>query len=768
MGQPKMSRRGPVDDIDPAEHTRSLSATTTSISREAPFDLRSLSAFTVYLALSLVFFGRALLGHFSAYHIGAGPDPGWAIWCLVWWPHAVVNGLNLFVTHAIWAPSGFNLTWQTSIPLASAVASPLTATLGPVAAFNILCLLSPPLDAWCAFILCRYLSRSYWASLLGGYIFGFSAFFLGHQIFGDLVLLIVFTVPLAVYFATRRIAREISDRRFAVVLTALLIMQFLLSLEVVATMTICAAISLLLGWSFATSDLRQRLLTLLKPIAYSYGLSMIIVSPYLYYFFVHGFTQEPLWSSNLTADLLNFLIPTRTNELGRFPFFEALSLRFGSIAESGVYLSPPLLLIVVLYARRHWREPFARLLVDLLIIVSIFSLGRVLHIAGREIPSYLPWRFFERLPIVNDILVVRFSMYAFLDLAIIASIWFAGIDTSQPVRLGFAALVVLFTLPNLSGAFWTTAVDTPLFFRSDAYRHYLSKGETALILPYGDHGNDMLWQAQTDMYFSMPQGMAAPVFRMNERRRWPIVNAFFEDSYVPEASEQLKAFLAAHHVDWVIVADDEIGAWQPLLSTLGVPPIRVASVSLYRLPQKEMHGWERGSLQMNARFETQRACTLVGAADQYLSNGGDLRSLNAVKARDLNLIPRNSLFGPNVRFSSNLTRDPRLINDPRFAYGVWLSSWPDDRVAVGEYVSDPKPLITRFRGIASEMYFPFPNRLSSDTPVANTHAYGFLMMIFDRQQLRRAAALLNATPQGTFAGGKPLDRAFACIKSAIK
>ena len=746
MGQSKMSRRAPVNDIDPAEHTGSLSVTRTSNGREAAFDLRSLSAFTIYLALSLLFFGRALLGHFSAYHIGAGPDPGWAIWCLVWWPHAIVNGLNLFVTHAIWAPSGFNLTWQTSIPLASAVASPLSATLGPVAAFNILCLLSTPLDAWCAFIFCRYLSRSYWASLLGGYIFGFSAFFLGHQIFGDLVFLVVFSVPLAVYFATRLIAREMTERRCAVVLTALLVMQFLLSLEIVATMTICAAISLLLGWSFAKSDLRQRLITLLKPIAYSYGLSMIIVSPYLYYFFASGFTREPLWSSSLSADLLNFFIPTRTNELGRFPFFEAASLRFGSIAESGAYLSLPLLMIVVLYARRHWREPLGRLLVDFLIIVSIFSLGPVLHIAGREIPSYLPWQFFERLPIVNDILVVRFSMYAFFDLAIIASLWFASTDTSQSFRLGFAALVVFFTLPNLSGVFWATTVDTPLFFRSNAYSHYLSKGETALILPYGDNGNDMLWQAQTDMYFSMPQGMAAPVFRMNERGRWPIVNAFFEDSYVPDSSEQLKAFLAAHHVDSVIVADDEIRAWHPLLSTLGVPPIRVGGISLYRLSQKEMHDWERESLEMSTRFEIERLYTLVAVGEKYLSNGGDLRSLNVVKARDFNLIPQNSLFGPKVRFSSNLARNPQLITDPRFAYGVWLSSWSGDRVAVGEYVWYPKPLIAKLRGVASEIYFPFPNRLSSDTPLPDTQTYGFLMMIFDREELGRAAQLLNGTP----------------------
>ena len=120
-GNRRCHRRAPVNDIDHGRaywiaisHKRLRTA-----GRRLLTCVHS-SAFTIYLALSLLFFGRALFGHFSAFHIGAGPDPGWAIWCLVWWPHAIVNGLNLFVTHAIWAPSGFNLTWQTSIPLASA------------------------------------------------------------------------------------------------------------------------------------------------------------------------------------------------------------------------------------------------------------------------------------------------------------------------------------------------------------------------------------------------------------------------------------------------------------------------------------------------------------------------------------------------------------------------------------------------------------------------------------------------------------------------
>ena len=87
--------------------------------------------FLLYGLLSLLFFGRGLLGHFASFHIGVGEDPPLMMWCLVWWPHAIAIGLNPIITHAFWAPVGLNLTWSTSIPLVSLLATPLTASLGP-------------------------------------------------------------------------------------------------------------------------------------------------------------------------------------------------------------------------------------------------------------------------------------------------------------------------------------------------------------------------------------------------------------------------------------------------------------------------------------------------------------------------------------------------------------------------------------------------------------------------------------------------------------
>src|SRR5580693_115512 len=113
------------------------------------FDTRvqGLGAFLIYLALSFLFFGRGMLGHFGDRFIGRDADPTQMMWLLGWWPYALSHHLNPFLTDFVWAPVGFNFTWMTSTPLAAMLAVPLTGTLGLVAALNILTLLAAPTAA---------------------------------------------------------------------------------------------------------------------------------------------------------------------------------------------------------------------------------------------------------------------------------------------------------------------------------------------------------------------------------------------------------------------------------------------------------------------------------------------------------------------------------------------------------------------------------------------------------------------------------------------
>ena len=78
------------------------------------------------------------------------------------------------------------------------------AALGSVAAWNVLCLISLALAAWCAFILCRHLCNAFLPALDRRILFGFSPYMLGHLL-GHLSLILVFPVPLGVYLVILRV-----------------------------------------------------------------------------------------------------------------------------------------------------------------------------------------------------------------------------------------------------------------------------------------------------------------------------------------------------------------------------------------------------------------------------------------------------------------------------------------------------------------------------------------------------------------------------------
>ena len=74
-------------------------------------------ALGLYGLLSVLFFGRHVVGHLGSAVIATNDiDSSQYQWFLAWWPHAILHGLNPFITHAVYVPDGYNLTWTTSLP----------------------------------------------------------------------------------------------------------------------------------------------------------------------------------------------------------------------------------------------------------------------------------------------------------------------------------------------------------------------------------------------------------------------------------------------------------------------------------------------------------------------------------------------------------------------------------------------------------------------------------------------------------------------------
>src|SRR5262249_45289411 len=121
----------------------------------------------LYAVLSLVLFGLPVIGHLGSRIVASDQiDSSQFMWFLAWWPHAILHGLNPFVTHEIFYPNGFNLEWSTAMPLEGIVLAPITLAFSPVASWNVIQLASPAVSAWTAYLLCRHVTRRTGPSLV--------------------------------------------------------------------------------------------------------------------------------------------------------------------------------------------------------------------------------------------------------------------------------------------------------------------------------------------------------------------------------------------------------------------------------------------------------------------------------------------------------------------------------------------------------------------------------------------------------------------------
>jgi hypothetical protein len=684
--------------------------------------LYSLLALTGYLILSILFFGRALFEGLSSHILGKANDATIFIWSLVWWPHAVAAGINPFITKAVWAPAGYNLAWSTAIPLASFVAYPLTSSLGPVASYNLLVLLCPALAAWTAYLLCRYVSGSYWPSLLGGYIFGFSPYVLHHLAIGHLHLLLVFPIPLAVYAALLRLDGHIRETSVGVLLAAVFIAQFLFAAETFATMIVFGAVGILSFYWFAEKELRARILGLAKPIAISLAIVTVILSPYLYYIFVSGYPGKPVNSpAAYSVDVVNFFIPTPAVLVGVNSWLIKVSDLFSQgRKEPTGYLSLPVLSILIWFGFRRWDSLVGKALVVFVSATCVLAIGTRLHFAGHVGPG-MPWKLATHLPLLNSALPSRFMIYASLALAVVVSLLLSDRDMQAPWKYALAALIVLFLLPNPSSEYWARRTESPDFFTTGLFKNYLAWNENVVVLP---SQGSMLWQAETDMYYRMAGGYVS-VSAPDAFLAWPITRYLLQAEVVPDAADQLKAFLATHDVGALLVTGEVWNSWQPLMSAIGASIQHAGGVYICRIPAAELARYQTlTAIEMETRFDQARFDALLIAAQQYLTDGGEASLVTPFLLQSRGLLP------------SGWVRD----HDVRSGSGLYLGPAADGAIAVGITGSYEalKPTIERYRGFAREVFFPYPARLS-ESPRGNLFLR-LLVMDFDRADLAKAAA----------------------------
>ncbi len=545
-----------------------------------------LAALGLYAAVAFAYFGlRLLTGHGSSY-VGTGSDPQVFVWAFAWFPHAVLHGENPFVTHAVWAPTGINLTWATAVPGLALLFSPLTLAAGAVTSYNVAAVLMPALAAWTAFLLCRYLTGQLWPSLVGGYLFGFSSYMLGQEL-GHLHMSSVFLIPLIALVVLRYVRDELDGRQLVVRLGPLLALQLLFATEIAFTVTLALACSIALGLVVAP-DARHRLVTLLAPLGASYLVAAVLTAPFLY-FLLAGFQRSAVHPEQLyVTDLLNVVVPT-TLVLSARGWAASIAHHFpGNDSERDAYLGIPTLLIVALFGRRRWRTAGGLFLIGAMLIAAVASFGDVLTVNGKialapwghhVIP--LPWEHLGYLPLFNNVLAARLALFVVLPASVIVALWTAS-RRPGVLRVLLPVLAMLAIVPDPSAGVWASTYTVPALFTAAADRSCLRAHENILPLPVNQNGTPDLWQVAAGFRFTMAGGyvLERPPASVLDSHAAVIVGL---GSSVPASQAGiLRSYIRAKHVTSVVVDKSQARFWASALDTIA-PRQDVGGVLLYHV-----------------------------------------------------------------------------------------------------------------------------------------------------------------------------------------
>jgi hypothetical protein len=536
-----------------------------------------LAALSAYLLVSFFYLAVPVISHPGRDLIGYGHDPGLFVWMLAWWPHALLHGTNPFVTHAVWWPQGANLAWDTSIPGLALLAAPVTLLGGPVLAYNTLAVLLPALAAWTAYLLCRHLTHSFWPSVAGGYLFGFSPYVFG-QSEGHLHMTSIFLVPLIALVLVRYVEGSIAGHRLVVALAVLLAVQISFSTEIAFTLTLAIGVSLALAAILLPAN-RRRIWLLLPRLLVSYLAAALIVSPFLAYALLHlrhGAFHPP---GAYPADLLNLVIPTHLTALG-WSWTTSIANDFkGNASENGAYLGLAWLAILAWFAWSFRRVAAARFVVALLAVGVVVELGLRLDVRGHDSIS-LPWRLLGRLPLFENILPVRISMFVALAACVCVAWWASSRAAPRGTRIALTGLAIASIVPSLWLNVWHEHPSRPAFFTQGTYQTCLTPHDNVLMLPFPNKSDAMLWQAESQFAFRMANGYVNTGLQKGVPE--PALVRRLQRDMIPTDPRPLLAWARGQGVTKIVVAGPRARAWVRLLAP-SEHPQRIAGVYLFDL-----------------------------------------------------------------------------------------------------------------------------------------------------------------------------------------
>jgi len=543
-----------------------------------------LLAFVLFAGLSLAVLGPWILDRMSNWLLASQTQDGSIfVWMLRWWPYAFGHHIDPLFTTAAWAPAGINLAWVTSVPALALAIAPVTGAFGPFVAFNAVQLAAPALASYTGYLLCRRITGSFAAALMGGLCFGFSPFLISEVGQGHPNLSLAWLIPLCGYLVVRLVEGSIRARWFVPLLGILLAAQLYLSSEIFVTMTLIGGLFGLIGLALCRPARRAQLRRAIGPVAAAYGVALALGSPLLYVAFTRPRPYKPVLFTGFghgarsVGDLLGYVVPGQFTILGG-----QLGQRWGPDGNPW-YFGVPLLVLLILFLVTERRRRRTWVLAAGLVLTLVLSIGGSLTVFGVPV---LPWRLLETVPVLRYALPGRLIVYAFLLLAIVMALWLAR-SGRRWLRWALAGLALLAFLPNVTSNEWARPVPEPGLLATGAYHAYVRPGETVWLVD-PRHSRQMIWQAETGFSFRQAGGffgVTPPGLRP------PATQAQLGMGSVRRATvASIRAFLISHHVGAVLMAEEHPWVAHTMARATGVAGIQRDGMVIFRLGARQARG----------------------------------------------------------------------------------------------------------------------------------------------------------------------------------
>lgn len=472
----------------------------------------------VYIVLAMVANLPAWLHGFTHELQNQGSDLTEEVWFLAVTPYSLIHFHNPFLTHYVNFPAGTNLMVNTTMFVPGVIGSPITFIFGPVAAFNVLMVVSIAGSATAAFAAFQRWAPWKPAAFAGGLLYGFSPYMVGAGR-GHLFLLFMIFPPLLLLVLDNILVRQ-NGRPFrdGILLGLLTVGQLFTSTEVLASTAIVAGLGLVVlivvRWRYVAQKFSYAIKGLLSGLGVfvllgGYPIWLLLDGPQHF----TGPAQQGL--SIYSSDLFGSIVPTLDQIIGPNSWRD-LGSRFvtGDLAENGTYLGVPLLLVLLFVLIRYRKNRIVLFSSGMLLISFVLSLGPRLSIDGHVYNVPLPFAILEHLPLLSSSLPSRFSAYVFLFPGVMIAV---GLDRlyrserirSARVRVGLSAAVGVFALVLLipSWPYDTVATVNPQFFTTNAVRT-VPPGSVLLTYPFAfpRYSTAMMWQAEDGFRYAMPGG----------------------------------------------------------------------------------------------------------------------------------------------------------------------------------------------------------------------------------------------------------------------